>query len=105
MKKNDYTEIFAPTSLSVLTYFMNLNDDSEQYYSVSKIQTATHTSYVLLLAALRTLAKCNILDTQKHERSTLYRPNRDSTFLLNFKTLLASLEEDVRRRTVQQWQT
>lgn len=105
MKKNDCTEIFAPISLSVLTYFMNLDDDSEQYFSISELQMVTHASYVLLLAALRTLVHCNILDYKPKGRARLYRPNRDSTFLLNFKTLLAGLEEDTRRKLVQQWQT
>lgn len=105
MKKSDYTEVFTPTSLSVLTYFMNLDSDMDRYYSVNEIQIATHASYVLLLPTLRHLAYCNILDSMSVGRRFAYRPNKDSAFLLNFKTLLAGLEEDIRRKTIQQWQT
>lgn len=105
MKKNNYTEVFAPTSLSVLIYFMNLDDDRDRYRSVNEIQIATHASNVLLMPALRALAHCNILDSMSVGRASKYRPNKDSGFLSNFKTLLASLEEDIRRKTIQQWQT
>lgn len=105
MKKRDYTELFAPTSLTALIYFMNLDSSTGRYYSANEIQKATHTGDVLLLTALRALVHCNILDFKTDGRAMVFRPNQDSAFLSNFKTLLAGLEADIRRKTVQQWQT
>ena len=95
IKMSNYTELFAPTSLTALIFFINMEGDIDNYNSVIEVQAATQTTLVLLVPTLRMRAHCNILDVKHEGRTSFYRPNKHSAFLSTFKTLLVDLENDL----------